>query len=115
MQIVINIPKEFENHFNTDRFEDSMQRIKQDIKDMICYGDVCMSGNYEVETLDMLIKSFKECTPLPKGHGNLKDLDKIEQILDLETPDNIIAKALKNLLESVPTIIEASVDKESEI
>ena len=46
-------------------------------------------------------------TPLPKGHGRLKDIDEVERILDLDKPDNIIAKALKNIIESVPTIIEA--------
>lgn len=45
--------------------------------------------------------------PLPKGHGRLKDVDKMERLLDLEKPDNAIAKALKKIIESVPTIIEA--------
>ena len=62
---------------------------------------------------EAMMYAIKNGTPLPKGHGNLKDIDKIEQMLDVETPDNTIAKALKNLLESVPTIIEA--DKESEV
>lgn len=31
MQIVIDIPKEFENHFNSDKFEDSLQRVRFDI------------------------------------------------------------------------------------
>ena len=55
-------------------------------------------------------------TPLPKGHGRLKDVDEIERLLDLDKPDNAIAKVLKNIIESVPTIIEAdkrkSEDKE---
>ena len=46
-------------------------------------------------------------TPLPKGHGRLKDIDKVERLLDLEKPDNAIAKALKNIIESVPIIVEA--------
>ena len=68
MQVIINIPKEFESHFNFDRFEDSMQRIRQDIKDAICGEEVCASGNYEVETLDMLIEVLKEGIPIPGGH-----------------------------------------------
>ena len=46
-------------------------------------------------------------TPLPKGHGRLKDIDKVERLLDLDKPDNILAKGLKTIIESVPTIIEA--------
>lgn len=72
-----------------------------------------VQGRWGNNLLGTLCTGIATGTPLPKGHGNLKDIDKIEQMLDVETPDNIIAKALKNLLESVPTIIEA--DKESEI
>ena len=46
-------------------------------------------------------------TLLPKGHGRLKDIDKVERLLDLDKPDNILAKGLKTIIESVPTIIEA--------
>lgn len=46
-------------------------------------------------------------TPLPKKHGRLKDIDEVERRLDLDKPDNVIAKALKNIIESVPTIVEA--------
>ena len=58
-----------------------------------------------------LIRAIQNGIPLPKGHGRLKDIDKVEQLLDLDKADNAIAKALKNIIESVPTIIEA--DKEA--
>lgn len=53
-------------------------------------------------------------TPLPKGHGRLKDIDKVERLLDLEKPDNIIAKALKTIIECVPTIIEPNKESDNE-
>lgn len=56
-------------------------------------------------------RAIRNGTPLPKDHGRLKDVDKIEALLDLDKADNVIAKALKNIIESVPTIIKA--DKES--
>ena len=59
MQIVIDIPKEFENHFNDDNFKDSFERIKADIN----YTGL-LSGNYEIETLDMLTEAFLNSTPL---------------------------------------------------
>ena len=51
MKIIIEIPKEFENHFLQDRFEDSLERLNADAH--------CLAGNYEQETLIMLINAFK--------------------------------------------------------
>ena len=73
MQITINIPKEFENHFNSDKFEDSLQRVRFDIHKAIIAKKDILSGNYEIETLDMLTEAFLKGTPLSKGHGNLID------------------------------------------
>lgn len=64
MKIIIKIPKEFEEHFYSDRFEDTLQRIREDIKMRYVAKDLCLCGNYEVETLDMLTEVFKGCTPL---------------------------------------------------
>ncbi len=55
MQIVIEIPKEFEEHFKKDRFEDSLQRLSADAN--------CLAGNYEQETAIMLINALKNGTP----------------------------------------------------
>lgn len=52
--------------------------------------------------------------PLPKGHGRLKDIDEVERRLDLDKPDNAIAKALKNIIESVPTVVEADIEVKNE-
>ena len=51
MKILIEIPKEFENHFKKDAFEDSLYRLNADAH--------LLAGNYEQETLIMLIKAFK--------------------------------------------------------
>ena len=51
IKILIEIPKEFENHFKKDKFEDSLHRLNADAH--------CLAGNYEQETLTMLIKVFK--------------------------------------------------------
>ena len=51
MRIIIKIPQEFENHFLQDRFEDSLHRLNADAH--------LLAGNYEQETLIMLIKAFK--------------------------------------------------------
>lgn len=57
MEIKIKIPKEFEEHFNMDRFKDSLERVYFDIKKSLlsCRG---LSGNYELETIKMLEDSL---------------------------------------------------------
>ena len=52
MKIEIEIPKEFEEHFNQDRFEDTLHRLNADAH--------LIAGNYEQETAIMLIKAFKD-------------------------------------------------------
>ena len=88
MQVVIDIPKEFEEHFNKDRFEDSLHRLSADAH--------LIAGNYEQETAIMLINAFKNGIPLPKGHGRLIDADNL---------NNYIIGFVN--FNSCPTIIEA--------
>ena len=54
MKLQIEIPKEFEKHFENDRFEDSLKRLKGDA------GTFCLAGRYEIELCEMLIEAFKE-------------------------------------------------------
>ena len=50
MKVTIEIPKEFEEHFNNDRFNDSLKRIRTDIQ----YHGNPLSGLYERELIEML-------------------------------------------------------------
>lgn len=117
MQIMINIPKEFENHFNSDKFEDSLSRIKVDVLSCIA-GSFSLSGLYEIETLDMLIKAFLNGTPIPKGHGDLKDIGKCDRKLFYQQcggADSLITvKSAFDMLMSLQTIIETDKDGEDE-
>lgn len=56
MKITIEIPKEFEEHYNRDKFEDSLKRIEADLKHLKYHG---LSGLCELELIEMLIKAFK--------------------------------------------------------
>lgn len=126
MQIVINIPKEFEEHFNSDKFEDSLQRVRFDIHKAFVGNKDILSGNYEIETLDMLTEAFLNGTPLPKGYGDLVDKSKIIKAIPAEednctgmgmTYDEMCAyndgiDAMYDLVQGAKPIIEA--DKESE-
>lgn len=88
-------------------------RIPEEFYEGLRKVDLMFKGQRNGKTLAAVIfDAVANGTPLPKGHGDLKDMNEVEQLLDLKTPDNIIAKALKNFIENVPTIIEA--DKEEE-
>lgn len=50
MRVIIDIPKDFETHFNSDRFRDSLCRLAADA------GDIC--GLYEIELAEMLVRAF---------------------------------------------------------
>ena len=52
MKILIDIPKEFEVDYNTDRFADFFQRCLADMS-------TCC-GNYEQETAEMMIRAFEK-------------------------------------------------------
>ena len=51
MWITIKIPEEFEEHFYKDNFKDSLLRLSMDAH--------CLAGNYEKETILMLIKALE--------------------------------------------------------
>lgn len=55
----LTIPDEFREHWNADRFVDSMERIRIDTK-----VDGVLSGKYEVELVDMLKKSLEKAEVL---------------------------------------------------
>lgn len=66
MKLLIDIPKEFEQHFQADRFEDSLHRLSADAH--------LLAGLYEQETAVMLIEAFATSVPVPE-HGRLIDAD----------------------------------------
>lgn len=57
MTITLTIPKEFEDHFNTDRFKDSLNRLSADAH--------LMAGLYERELTQMLIEAFAQAEVEP--------------------------------------------------
>ena len=77
MRIEIEIPNEFEEHFNQDKFEDSLNRL---------YADVhLLAGNYERELAEMLIKAFRESKPA-------YDIDKVVEELETKKQNALDAE-----------------------
>ena len=74
MRIEIEIPKEFEKHFNQDKFKDSFERIMADIEHSLENGDCLCAGRYEYETIEMLEKAFE----------NSRHTYNIDKIIDRE-------------------------------
>ena len=59
MRIEIEIPKEFEKHFNQDKFKDRLERIMADIEHSLENRNCLCAGRYEYETIEMLEKAFE--------------------------------------------------------
>ena len=59
MKIEIDIPKEFEEHFNKDKFKDSFERIMVDIWNLLENKNCLCADNYEYETIKMLEKALE--------------------------------------------------------
>lgn len=53
MKVTIEIPDEFREHYNFDKFKDSFMRIRTEVS-----PKANLSGRYERELLDMLIDAF---------------------------------------------------------
>ena len=56
MKLLIEIPTEFDDHFNLDRFKDSLKRLEFDAN--------YLAGKYEKELAEMLIESFQNAQPV---------------------------------------------------
>ena len=60
MKLEIEIPEAFEREFNHDKFKESLERIMADIEYQSDIGVTLMSGRYEYETIEMLVKAMAE-------------------------------------------------------
>ena len=60
MRIEIDIPREFEEHFKQDKFKDSLERIMADIWHSLEIGNCLCAGNYEYETIEMLLDLYHQ-------------------------------------------------------
>lgn len=69
MKLVIDIPKEFEEHFNKDKFEDSFKRMEADV--MFGIGSGNLSGMYELELIRMLKDAFNRSTKINKAETSI--------------------------------------------
>ena len=78
MKIEIEIPKEFEEHFNQDKFKDSFERIMVDIWHLLENKNCLCAGNYEYETIEMLVKALEDSKPAYDVDKVIKELNKLD-------------------------------------
>ena len=97
MRIEIEIPKEFEKHFNQDKFKDSLERIMADIEHSLENGDCLCAGRYEYETIEMLQKAFensRQAFPIDKVVQELEEVayvsEDVNSFIDLEDAIEIV-------------------------
>ncbi len=107
MRFLINIPKEFVQHFQADRFENSLRRLNSDAH--------FMAGLYEQETAEMLIDAFKNAVPVPT-HGRLIDANALKVFLTFaeETAEWTVPvlRTVLMAIDEMPTIISAEEGEE---
>ena len=106
MRIEIEIQKEFEEHFNQDKFKDSFGRIMEEIRSTLRSRYCSYAGRYEYETIEMLQKAFensKQAYDIDKVVEELKetmqDLSVIEILSHIDF-DSTIQSGLDNFLKA---------------
>lgn len=105
MKIIIEIPNyEFDNDVK-DKFQDYFERVKADIAD----GTLC--GNYELETTDMFLASFKRLQVLP---DNATNGDMVEKIFGKDVYCTLIRMMYSSCCEKLKNWWNAPYKKESE-
>ena len=68
MKVIIDIPNyEFSNDVE-DKFQDYFSRVRADLRDYPSHDKLC--GNYEMETIEMFLVSFKRLQVFPNNATN---------------------------------------------
>ena len=102
MRIEIEIPKEFEEHFNQDKFKDSFERIMADIRHSLENGDCLCAGRYEHETIEMLQKAFENSR---QSYSVAKVVEELEELRD-RYDDGIKNFAIRGIIEKAIEIVK---------
>lgn len=103
-EIVLKIPKEFEQDFHTDKFKNCFKRVLWDCK---AWNYAKASGRYEHEILEMLLDAFNEAVVLPKGHERLIDEKILLRKLRSRNFGFNLPTWVQVAIDNTPTTIEA--------
>lgn len=105
MRIEIEIPKEFESHFDQDKFKDSFERIMADIEHSLENGDCLCAGRYEYETIEMLEKALENSKTAYSVDKVVEELEELRDRYD----DGIKNFAIRGIIEKAIEIVKHGV------
>lgn len=69
MKVIIDIPKEFEDDIK-DNFQDFFNRLQAETEYHCENEENLVCGNYELETIEMLLEAFKDMQLIPDNATN---------------------------------------------
>ena len=86
MKLLLEIPTEFENDFNNDKFKECLGRVAVDLSYL---SGSTLSGRYERETIDMLEKAFDKAVIIEEPEDVTPEMvkDYIEKNINLNDYD----------------------------
>lgn len=91
-------------------------QIVIDIPERIYYGiekGITVNGS---KASQILIDAVKNGKPLPKGHGDLKDMGNLQYVFDLTREDPIYSgKDVARAIKSMTIIVEADKEESEEV
>lgn len=84
MKFIIDIPEsEFKGEI-ADHFQDFFMRLQAEIQHRLSSNDTLVCGNYELETIEMLLKSFKNAT--------LEQAPRSGELIEQEPSEDVISR-----------------------
>ena len=112
MRIEIEIPKEFEKHFNQDKFKDSLERIMADIWHYLEIGNCLCAGNYEYETIKMLAEALENSKSAYDIDKVVKELyeERTEILLSNDYECEIINYCIDNFDKAIKIVKQGGVE-----
>ena len=114
MRIEIDIPKEFEEHFNQDKFKDSLERIMADIGRSLEIGINVCAGRYEYETIKMLAEALENSKSAYDIDNVVKELyeKRTEILLSNDYECEIINYCIDNFDKAIEIVKQGDIRKD---
>lgn len=123
MDIILSIPKEFEENFNKDKFKDCFERIIAETNYNKSHGQDLIVGNYELETCHMLIDAFENSKSLVDVNklaneivSFCKDYDFYEFLDNVDDEENLVLNVGNDIIsdntEYLRNYLSSIVDEE---
>ena len=117
MLIALEIPNEFIEHYNQDKFCDSLKRVEHDIRPCLVDYEkddntkIYLSGNYEVELIRMLVDAFNKSKVYTIYEYDVEDIKMARALMKAGiTPHDL--REHRHDFEYILNIVRKEVDKE---